>query len=138
MKFRLPICLSENVVGWLWDFGDGSPLDSTQNPSHVYTEPGDYTVSLKVNNAIGCADSISREAYITIYPPLANFSANPTFGMSIPHTVFFTDQSTLPDTWFWDFGDGSTSTAQNPIHSYTSIWKLQSSFNSYRYYIRLQ
>ncbi len=112
---------SENVISWLWDFGDGSPLDSTQNPSHVYTEPGDYTVSLKVNNAIGCADSISKEAYITIYPPLARFSANPTFGLTTPHTVFFTDQSTLPDTWFWDFGDGFTSTAQNPIHSYTAF-----------------
>nr|WP_319272835.1 PKD domain-containing protein [uncultured Draconibacterium sp.] len=112
---------SENVVDWLWDFGDGSPLDSTQNPFHVYTEPGNYVVSLKVNNAIGCTDSISKEAYITIHPPLARFTANPTFGLTLPHTVFFTDQSTLPDTWFWDFGDGSTSTAQNPIHSYTAF-----------------
>lgn len=36
--------------------------------------------------------------------------------------VFFTDQSTLPDTWFWDFGDGNTSTLQNPTHTYQNPW----------------
>lgn len=51
----------------------------------------------------------------------ADFTANPTSGCNVPHTVFFTDQSTLPDTWFWDFGDGNTSTAQNPIHTYTGF-----------------
>jgi len=49
----------------------------------------------------------------------ANFAINPASGCSTPHTVFFTDQSTMPDTWAWDFGDGGTSTAQNPVHSYT-------------------
>lgn len=51
---------------------------------------------------------------------VAAFNLNPGTGCSTPHTVFFTDQSTLPDTWFWDFGDGNTSTLQNPVHNYTS------------------
>jgi len=50
----------------------------------------------------------------------ANYTYNPAVGCSTPHTVFFTDQSTKPDTWLWNFGDGSTSRAQNPIHNYTS------------------
>ncbi len=50
----------------------------------------------------------------------AAFTASPVVGNSTPHTVFFTDQSVIPDTWLWNFGDGGTSTAQNPIHSYTS------------------
>ncbi|MAY84472.1 MAG: hypothetical protein CMP59_10105 [Flavobacteriales bacterium] len=56
---------------------------------------------------------------------VAAFTANPTNGTTIPHTVFFTDQSTLPDTWFWDFGDANTSTAQNPIHTYTAFGTYQ-------------
>lgn len=51
---------------------------------------------------------------------VANFVGNPTNGCSTPLTVFFTDMSTLADTWTWNFGDGSNSIAQNPIHTYTS------------------
>ncbi|MEQ9299361.1 MAG: Ig-like domain-containing protein [Cyclobacteriaceae bacterium] len=50
----------------------------------------------------------------------ADFITNPVTGCAIPHTVFFTDQSVIPDTWFWQFGDGNTSTLQNPVHNYTS------------------
>ena len=51
---------------------------------------------------------------------LSQFTANPTGGQGPPFTVFFTDESINPDTWFWDFGDGDVSTAQNPIHTYTT------------------
>ncbi|MGB0850277.1 MAG: PKD domain-containing protein, partial [Bacteroidia bacterium] len=51
---------------------------------------------------------------------ISNFTLNPPIGCAIPHTVFFKDQSTLPDTWFWEFGDGNTSTVQNPVHNYTT------------------
>ncbi|MGJ8666955.1 MAG: HYR domain-containing protein [Patiriisocius sp.] len=51
---------------------------------------------------------------------IADFTANPTSNNSVPHSVFFTDNSTNPDTWSWNFGDGSTSTAQNPIHTYAT------------------
>ena len=53
--------------------------------------------------------------------PTAAFSANPVAGNATPHTVFFTDESVIPDTWLWNFGDGSTSTAKNPIHTYTNF-----------------
>lgn len=51
----------------------------------------------------------------------ASFSANPTTGCTAPHNVFFTDMSTGPDTWAWDFGDGNTSTLQNPNHTYLGL-----------------
>ncbi|KOF04374.1 hypothetical protein OB69_02370, partial [Roseivirga seohaensis subsp. aquiponti] len=50
----------------------------------------------------------------------AKFNANPASGCSTPHTVFFTDQSVNPDTWLWNFGDGGTSTAKNPIRTFTT------------------
>lgn len=56
---------------------------------------------------------------------MAAFSANPGTGCATPHTVFFTDGSTSVTSWSWSFGDGGTSTAQNPIHSYTSSGEYQ-------------
>ncbi len=69
------------------------------------------------NTLSGTAEAVSS---IT-----ADFIANPEFGTGVPHTVFFTDQSSSTPPalkrWSWDFGDGGTSTAQNPIHTYTSF-----------------
>ncbi|WP_167619842.1 PKD domain-containing protein [Maribellus sediminis] len=116
------ISFTDNSYGgttWLWDFGDGSPMESLQNPVHKYEKPGTYSVKLIVGNTNGCIDSIVKQDFITIHPPKAKFTLAPSIGCSIPHTVFFTDQSILSDTWFWDFGDSNTSTAQNPIHTYT-------------------
>lgn len=73
--------------------------------------------NLVSNTLSGTAEGVSS---IT-----ADFTANPNFGVSVPHTVFFTDQSSSTPpalkTWNWDFGDGDTSTAQNPIHTYTTF-----------------
>jgi uncharacterized repeat protein (TIGR01451 family) len=57
--------------------------------------------------------------------PLAAFNVAPPIGCATPHTVFFTDQSTAVASWAWDFGDGGTSTAQNPIHSYVTPGEYQ-------------
>jgi len=52
--------------------------------------------------------------------PVANFTVSSTNGIA-PFTVKFTDQSSnLPTSWLWDFGDGTTSTAQNPTHTYSN------------------
>ena len=57
---------------------------------------------------------------VTVLQPISSFVLNPSSGCSVPHSVFFNDQSTLPDTWLWNFGDGNTSTLQNPVHNYTT------------------
>ncbi|MGB1317199.1 MAG: PKD domain-containing protein, partial [Flavobacteriales bacterium] len=64
--------------------------------------------------------SLASNTAIAQCPTVADFVLNPSQGCAIPHTVFFTDQSTLPDTWLWNFGDGNTSTLQNPVHNYTT------------------
>lgn len=110
--------LSTNANTWFWEFGDGG-TSTAQNPTYAYQDTGCFTVRLTVSNN-GCIDDTVITNYICISPPLAQFNLNPAVGCAIPHTVFFTDQSILPDTWFWDFGDGNTSTAQNPVHTYTS------------------
>ncbi len=108
-----------DIDTWSWDFGDGS-TSSAQNPTHEYTSAGTYTVSLTVTGP-GGSDTDTKTDYITVSTgPTAAFSGSPTSGTA-PLTVSFTDESTgNPTSWSWDFGDGSTSTQQNPTHEYAS------------------
>ncbi|HOT50562.1 MAG TPA: PKD domain-containing protein, partial [Candidatus Hydrogenedentes bacterium] len=110
---------------WSWDFGDGSPISTDQAPLHTYSLAGYYDVTLSVTTANG-SDSERKNVYVSVSPatnPSAAFSAAPTSG-SNPLTVQFTDQSTPGSTaiagWSWNFGDGTTSTERNPVHTYTS------------------
>jgi len=105
---------------WSWTFGDGG-TSTDQNPSHDYTTPGVYTVVLTATNSAG-SDDETKNDYITVttavVTPVAEFSATPLSGTA-PLFVNFTDLSTnTPTSWSWTFGDGGTSTAQNPSHEY--------------------
>ncbi len=110
---------SGSISSWSWNFGDGGS-SSAQNPSHTYNSAGTYTVSLTVTGD-GGSDSETKTDYITVDPcvaPVANFTGSPTSG-NVPLNVSFTDQSSSsPTSWSWDFGDGGTSTARNPSHTY--------------------
>lgn len=111
-----------NPTTWSWDFGDTN-TSTAQNPSHIYTTPGTYTVSLTVSNSDG-NDTITKTNYINVNvlppPPVAEFSGTLTTG-DAPLSVDFSDLSTNnPTTWSWDFGDTYGSTAQNPSHIYTN------------------
>ncbi|MBD3225483.1 MAG: PKD domain-containing protein [Caldithrix sp.] len=110
---------SGEIDSWNWDFGDGN-TSTAQNPSHEYTSPGTYTVSLTVSGPDG-SDTETKTDYITVYESItADFSGSPTSGEA-PLNVSFTDQSTGDlSSWIWDFGDGGTSNAQNPSYEYTS------------------
>ncbi|MFC2000654.1 PKD domain-containing protein, partial [Chloroflexota bacterium] len=112
----------DNIVSRLWDFGDGN-TSTEANPSHTYDQDGTYTVSLTVTEADGDSDTETKTDYITVSDtgPTADFEGTPLSGDE-PSTVVFTDLSTSYDgivTWSWDFGDGQTSTEQNPTHEYT-------------------
>ncbi len=111
-----PLSVSRN-----WNFGDGG-TSTLANPTHVYGTPGTYTVSLlNATDPSGCSDSHVVTGYITIYPsPVVNFTANQTVGCSNPFNVTFNNTSTGGSTYSWSFGDGGTSTAQNPTHPYTT------------------
>ncbi|MDD1654039.1 MAG: PKD domain-containing protein [Methanomicrobiales archaeon] len=112
---------SYSPTAWSWDFGDGSPVSTVQNPGHTYASPGTYTVTLTATNANG-NDGETKTGYITVtaLAPTAEFTAAPVTGTA-PLLVSFTDLSTFsPTAWSWNFGDGSpVSTSQNPSHTYT-------------------
>lgn len=111
--------LSTDVVDtWEWDFGDGNTSDQ-QNPTHVYTEGGQYTVRLEITGP-GGSDSIVKENYIEVQfaPPTAEFIGTPTSGFA-PLEVQFTDLSTdSVNSWLWFFGDGEAAFVRNPVHTY--------------------
>jgi len=104
---------------WAWAFGDGA-TSTVQNPSHVYTATGTFTVNLTAQNSAG-SSSATRTITVSRNPVIANFTGSPTTGFA-PLTVQFTDASTGPITVRnWTFGDGNVSSEQNPLYTYPSM-----------------
>ena len=99
---------------WNWDFGDGG-TSIMQNPIHIYADTGYFDVQLIVMNN-GCPDTIKFLNYVHIKPPIASFTVSSTCKERLKR--IFTDHSIGADEWNWDFGDGNTSTLQNPVHIY--------------------
>ncbi len=107
------------IISWTWDYGDGSIATLSAPPfQHTYSAAGNYTVSLKVTDSKGCIDSIVKTSVIIISKPAAGFSSADT--LSCPNQpIHFTNTSTGPGLIYtWYFGDGNTSNAINPVHSY--------------------
>ncbi|MCB0429982.1 MAG: PKD domain-containing protein [Flavobacteriales bacterium] len=108
-------------VKWSWNFGDGG-TSTQQNPSHTYANKGSYTVTLTVTTASGCKDVVTIPAAVVINPMTVNFVADTIEGCA-PLKVDFTDLTLSDSTitnWYWDFGDGNTSTQQNPTNIYVN------------------
>lgn len=110
-----------DVSSWLWSFGDGATSDEI-SPEHTYQHPGIYTVSLGVSSPVG-VDSETKTNIIRVTETghvEAGFTANKQIGI-LPLTVNLLDNSIGEiDSWLWDFGDGSTSVKQNPVHVYAT------------------
>lgn len=111
----------EGIVSYSWTFGDGSS-STGRNPAHTYTEAGVYTVSLTVSTAEQ-TDTETKSGYITVSTPkpVTAFTASPTTG-DYPLTVAFRDMSAgdAIGSYSWDFGDGTRSVIQHPIHTYST------------------
>ena len=111
---------TDAALSYLWNFGDGE-TSTVKNPTHPYKTGGTTTVTLKVKSTFGCSKD-SAKIFSNIYPkPGAGFiTASADFCIS--DSLHFTDTSKAPNssvnTWFWDFGDGTTSNVQNPIKKY--------------------
>lgn len=118
----LNVSFTDNSTGatsWFWKFGDGN-ISKERSPTHNYSAAGNYTVILVVNNGKGWSSKTQEiiaqeEGYEDSDLPIADFDADTTSG-----SVQFTDLSQNADEWYWDFGDGNSSTGQFPVHTYSA------------------
>ena len=102
---------------YTWDFGD-KQYSSDKDPVHTYFVPGDYIVKLTVHNIAGEAVA---NGIITVHQnPSAILDAYPTNVVNNEQIVIFYSYSYFADSWLWYFGDGATSTEENPYHRYES------------------
>jgi PKD repeat protein len=108
-----------SIVTRNWTFGDGASSTQT-NPSHTYAADGNYDVRLIVTDNASAKDTIVRDvgAVQPNQPPVAAFS-NACTNLSCDFTDESTDADGTVESWQWDFGDGSSSTDQNPSHTYS-------------------
>jgi PKD repeat protein len=112
-----------NPQTWVWNFGDNSPIDNNQNTSHTYNDIGLRPVFMIASNGL-CSDT--AYCLVDVLYDCNALGLNAAFSISndtIDIDGFgyaeFTDNSNPPATgWLWNFGDGETSTQQNPVHLY--------------------
>lgn len=112
-----------------WNFGDGTGTSTAQNPTYTYTSNGTFTVTCTVRDSgwpsMSATDTVVIEIVEGNHPPNVTIQANPWQGQP-PLDVVFTstvtdDEGNTPYSYSWNFGDGSTSTAANPTHTYTAL-----------------
>jgi gliding motility-associated-like protein len=98
-----------------WSFGDGGTANTASPGTHTYSHWGDFTITLVVSGTF-CSDTVTHQVTITAPEPSASFIGQGR-GCA-PLTVAFTNTSLVGSTFRWDFGDGGTSTADNPTYIY--------------------
>ncbi len=101
-----------------WTFGDNTTASGIGGVTHTYANPGTYTVTL-TNTLNGCSTTNSVTNYITVFAdPVAAFDVSSTVLTQVSTEVIFYNNSNNATSYSWDFGDETTSTATNPIHTY--------------------
>jgi len=114
-----------SIVSYTWDFGDGTPPITENDPItyHTYTSYGDYTVKLTVTDNDGLTGQTETTIHVSQHP-VASFTFTPPDPL-VHELVTFNASSSTPDggtivSYTWDFGDGNITTTSNPIitHAY--------------------
>ena len=121
---------STNVTSWIWNFGDGT-TSSEMNPIHLYDSAGVFSVQLTTYNSIGCVDTIQLVDAITVYAPQYNYNSPDTIESCNSVVSYFDGTSVGQISWLWDFGDGTTSTNSEEVHTYSFAGNYEVSLTTY-------
>ncbi|MBC8344005.1 MAG: PKD domain-containing protein, partial [Bacteroidetes bacterium] len=113
--------IASGTFSSIWYFGNGD-TSSKSNPDNSYGNPDTFPVTLISSSTLGCIDTVTKNVYV--HPmPVANFSVNDTAQSFKDNNFIFTNNSSIPTgsmNYLWLFGDGNTSTQQNPVHVYAT------------------
>ncbi len=115
--------LGGQITGWLWDFGEPTSgalnFSTLEDPTHIYSTPGLFNVTLIVTNLNGCSDTLQKQVTVKA-APVSNFFNSP--GCLNSPTQFLADSTIInipaTATYLWDFGDGNTAFSRNALHNY--------------------
>ena len=111
---------ADPFISFEWDFNGGTGLATIQNPVVTFADTGVYDITLIVQTASGCTDTILMEEYIKVGMESGpGFSADPLISCLEDQIEFTSESGGLVDEWEWDFGDGGQSSEENPQHEYT-------------------
>ncbi len=109
---------SLGLAAVLWNFGDGNTSNLT-NPTHAYLISGTYPVTLSGTSLVnGCSASLTQNIVVSTNP-VASFNPTPILGC-LPLVVSMNNSSTNSSFQAWNFGDGNSSAAFSPTHTYTT------------------
>ena len=105
-----------SILSYTWDFGDGTPLNHEENPSHQYTSPGQYEVQLSIMTVLGCRDTVTMPTPVIIKgdPQIAGISDTSS---CLPFSINLSPYEVVPDTsavtWQWNLPNGQSSNQQS-------------------------
>lgn len=130
VPYSFKVSVPENTVSYHWDFGDGTTSDES-NPIHSYDFMGGmFTVCLDIVTEDGCSNTFCTPVYVGYQDTLINPDCQAAFTYNVmessPEQYAFVDLSVGNNTfWYWDFGDGTFSNEQNPVHVFNP-WRNDS------------
>lgn len=111
----------ESNATFAWNLGDNA-TSTLVSPSHIYSTPGTYPITLTITNPTGCSSTLTKPVDITFFPlPVAKFVADPLATNIYSSGINFYDQSANAVSWQWNFGDDNTSPLQNPSHYFGAV-----------------
>lgn len=117
--------IATNDYSYSWNFGDennNSNLSNSANPSHTYTDDGNYSITLIAKSDSGCINSLTANNLIIVYKnPESKFISDPEIIDILNPNVNFTNLSLDANEYYWYFGDGDSSTEENAKHTYKPI-----------------
>lgn len=119
-QFQFTDQSSGPVASREWDFGDGT-VSQLSDPSHVFTTAGSRNVKLTVRSSAGGVSTTTRKVIVSspAEPPRAAFGFTPSAPTQIDEVEFLDESTGHVESWYWQFGDDTSSTEQNPKKRYS-------------------